>query len=100
MEVKLTQQLAYLDQIPLFRIFIDSRKAYNAMDRDRCMEILVRYGVGPKMQQLIQFFSDKAGLVCHENGVFRKPFKAGRGVLQGGLVLPRISNVMVDAIVR
>ena len=33
-EVKLTQQLAYLDQVPLYGIFIDLRKVYDAMDRD------------------------------------------------------------------
>ena len=64
------------------------------------MEILVGYGVGPKMQRLIQFFWDNAELVCRANGVFGKPFKAGRGVPQGGPVSPRIFNVMVDAIVR
>ena len=62
-DFKPTQELAYLDQVPLHVIFINLRKAYNAMDRDRCMEILLGYGVGPKMQRLIQFFWDNAELV-------------------------------------
>ena len=33
-EVKLAQQLAYLEQQPLFGIFVDLKKAYNAMDRE------------------------------------------------------------------
>ena len=69
------------------------------MIRDRCMEILVGYGVGPKMQKLIQFFWDNAELVCRASGVFGKPFKAGRGVLQSDPGSPQIFNVMVDAIV-
>ena len=48
LEVKLAQQLAYLEQGPLFGIFIDLKKAYDAMDRGRCLEILVAYGVGPE----------------------------------------------------
>ena len=55
-EVKLTQQLAYLDQAPLYGIFIDLRKAYDAMDRGRCTEIMKGYGVGPNILRLIQFF--------------------------------------------
>ena len=34
MEMKLAQQLAYLEQTPLFSIFIDLRKAFDAMDRE------------------------------------------------------------------
>mmetsp|Transcript_7501 Transcript_7501/g.17018 ORF Transcript_7501/g.17018 Transcript_7501/m.17018 type:complete len:296 (-) Transcript_7501:86-973(-) len=83
-EAKLTQQLAYLEQAPLYGIFIDLRKAYDAMDRDRCLEMMEAYGVGPNLRRLIKFFWDNAELVCRANGVFGKPFKARRGVTQGG----------------
>ena len=36
------------------------------MDRDRYMVILVGYGVGQKMQKLIQFFWDKMLNWCAE----------------------------------
>ena len=45
-EVTLTQQLAYLEQAPLYGIFIDLQKAYDVMDRECCMEIMMGYGVG------------------------------------------------------
>ena len=60
LEAKLVHQLAYLEQHPLFVIFIDLKKAYDAMDRERCWEILVGYGVGPNMIRLIMFFWDNA----------------------------------------
>ena len=48
MEAKLAQQLAFVEQAPLFVIFIDLRKAYDAMDRERCIEIYVWGGyAGP-----------------------------------------------------
>ena len=47
MEAKLVQQLAYREQCPLFGIFLDLRKAYDAMDRGRCLDILRDAGVGP-----------------------------------------------------
>ena len=32
-EAKLAQQLAHLEQVPFYRVFIDLRKAFNAMDQ-------------------------------------------------------------------
>ena len=40
MEAKLAQQLAYVEQCPLYGIFLDLRKAYDAMDRERVVSIL------------------------------------------------------------
>ena len=99
-EIKLTQQLAYLEQVPLYGIFINLRKVYNAMDRDCCIEIMEAYRVGPNIIQLLRSFWDNAELVCWASGVFGKPFKAFQGVTQGGPVSPRIFSIMVDAIVR
>ena len=48
-EAKLAQQLAYIDQAALFATFIDLRKAYDTMDRERVLAILRGYGVGPNM---------------------------------------------------
>ena len=99
-EVKLAQQLAYIEQVPLYGVFIDLRKAYDAMDRGRCLDILKAYGVGPKMLKVIGFFWDHAVLVCRAGGCYGEPFRARRGVTQGGPFSPRIFNTMVDAIVR
>ncbi len=52
-EAKLAQQLAHLEQTPFFGVFIDLRKAFDAMDCSCCLEILALHGVGPKMLHLI-----------------------------------------------
>ena len=40
-------------------------------------------------------------MVCQAGGYYdKKPFKAGRGVTQGGPLSPRVFNIMVDAIIR
>ena len=31
----------------LYEIFLDLHKAYDALDRNRCLDILAAYGVGP-----------------------------------------------------
>ena len=56
MEFKLAAQLGSLKQSPFFGIFVDLRKAYDAMDRDRCLKILRNIGVGEKMVRLIAQF--------------------------------------------
>ena len=56
MEVKLLQQLAFIEQCPLYGVFLDLRKAYDAMDRSRCLKILQDCGIGFKTLRLIQRF--------------------------------------------
>ncbi len=37
MGVKLNQQLAWVDQAPLYQIYLDLKKAYDTLDRTRCL---------------------------------------------------------------
>jgi hypothetical protein len=99
-EAKLAQQLATLEQAPFYGVFLDLRKAFDAMDRGRCLEILAGYGVGPRMRHLIQKFWKEAVLVCRASGVYGDTFSAGRGVTQGGPLSPKLFNILVDAVVR
>jgi hypothetical protein len=39
-EAKLFQQLAKVAQVPIFEIFLDLKKAYDTVDRERMLEIL------------------------------------------------------------
>ena len=68
------------------------------MDRERCLEILKGYGVGPLILRLIEKFWDLAILACRASGCYGKSFKAHHGVTQGGPLLPRIFNVMGGAV--
>ncbi len=100
MEVKLTQQLAYREQEAWYQIFLDLQKAYDAMDRVWCLEILASYGVGPKLIRLLSHFWAEAKVACCTGGYYGSVFSAGCGVTQGGPFSPRICNVVVDAVVR
>ncbi len=83
------QQLAFMEQGPLYGIFIDLQKAFDSMDRGRCLEVLKGYGAGPKMLRLIKHFWDKVELACRAEGNFGRIFKALRGVTQGGPPVPQ-----------
>ena len=51
--LKLAQELASVDQDPLFLIFLDLRKAYDNLDRGWLLQMLVGYGAGPKMRGIL-----------------------------------------------
>ncbi len=63
-EAKLTQQLAYLEQLSFYGVFLDLKKAFNAIDCEHCLLILEVYGVGPKMIRLIRNFWENVTMVC------------------------------------
>jgi hypothetical protein len=63
-EAKLAQKLAHLEQAPFYGVFLDLKKAFDSMDKERCLLILEGYGVGPRMIRLIWNFRCNAVLVC------------------------------------
>jgi hypothetical protein len=99
-EAKLHQSLAWRDQCPLYQIYIDLKKAYDALDRERTLKILAAYGVGPKLLALQKHFWETATLVCRAGGNYGEPFGAERGVTLGGPLSSLMFNVCVNAVVR
>jgi hypothetical protein len=89
-EAKLAQQLPHLKQAPFYGVFIDLRKAFDAMDQERCLKILELHGVRTNMLRLIRNFWDTAINVCWARGNYSRPFQAGCGVTQGGPLLASI----------
>jgi hypothetical protein len=69
-EAQLVQQLAHLEQMPFFGVFIDLRKACDAMDWGRCLKILALHGTRPQVLHLIHNFWDTATKVCQAKGTY------------------------------
>ncbi len=97
-EAKLAQQLAHLEQTPFFGIFVDLKKAFDAMDRGRCLAILALLGMGLQMLQLIHTFWETATNVCCAKGNYGRLFMAGCGVTQGGPLSAKLFNIIVDMV--
>ena len=100
MEEKLEQQIAGIVHELLFQVFIDVRNSYDSLDRGMCMEIVRGYGLGYKIQRLLQHYWDGQRLVPKSGKYYGRPFRTGRGVTQGGPVSPAIFNIVVDSVVR
>ena len=94
------QQLAAMIEEVLYMIFLDIHKEHDALDRDRCLDILEGYGVGPRSCRILREYWDRlqmvacAGIYCGED------FKLLRGVTQEDPFPPTIFNMVVEAVVR
>ena len=99
-EAELARQLSYLELQPFCGVFLDLKKALNAMDRERGILILEGHSVGPWMIRLIQNYWRDAIMVCRAMDNYGQPFKAGRGETQGNLLSAKLFNILVDAVVR
>ena len=99
-EAKLAQQLAWVEQEPSYQIFVDLCKAYDHLNRAKCLEITTGYGVGSKLLRLQEKFWDQEEMVCRAGGSFGKPFATFRGITQGGPLSSIMFNVSVDAVIR
>ena len=48
LEAKLLQQITSTREAVLYKIFLELQKDYDALDRNRCLNILEGYGVVPQ----------------------------------------------------
>ena len=100
LEAKLLQKLAALREEFLYVVFLDLHKAYYALDRSRCLEILEGYSVGPRARRLLQTYWRRLTMVASSDGYYGTALHGYRGVTQVDPLSPIIFNVVVDVVVR
>ena len=81
-------------------IFLDLQKAYDALDRSRCLDILEGYDVSPRARRILQTYWRQLKMVARAVGYYGTAFQGARGVTQGDLLSLNIFNVVVDVVVR
>ena len=79
---------------------MDLQKSYNALDRERHIYILARYGVVPRILRPLWTYCGRIHMVAKSGGCYDTPFKLYRGVTQGDPMYPTISNVFMNAVIR
>ena len=80
LEAKLPQQLTAMREAVLFEVFLDLRKACDALDWERALVLLAVYGVGPRTVRLLCTYWDRLNMEAKAGGCFRLPFKGYQGV--------------------
>jgi len=99
-EAKLQQELANIQRQPLFQIFLDLKKAYDSVDRDRTLNLLTQYGMGPKLINLLRNFWSRQNVVIRQSGFHGTPIQPERGQTQGGVFAGTLFNILLDAVIR
>ena len=100
LEAKLAQQLAGIAHKPLFQVFLDVRKAYDSLDRERCLEFLRGYGLGPNLACILNNYWRRQRIVPKVGKYLGAASGTGRGVTQGYPTDLMNFNIVVDAVVR
>jgi hypothetical protein len=68
-DAKLNMQLAHINSIPLYQIFLlDLSKAYDTLDRSCTLQILQDYGLGPQLLRLLTNFWNSTQVVARQQG--------------------------------
>ena len=68
LEANLLQHLAALREEVLYVIILELHRAYDALDRSRCLEILEEYGIGPRARKLLQTYWHHLTMVARTGG--------------------------------
>ena len=100
LEANILQQLIYMRETVLHYIFLDLLKAYDALDRERRLDILAEYGVGPRTIRILRTYWSRLHMVGKSGGRYGPAFHRHRGVTQGDPLSPTIFNMVVDAIIQ
>ena len=83
----------------LHYILLILRKACDALNRDRCIDILVGYLVGPRTLRILRTYWVQHHMALEAGGHYGPIFHSHCGVTQGEPLSPMIFNLAVDAVI-
>ena len=83
LEDKLHQHLITMRDTVIHSISLDLCKAYDTLDRDRCLDIMVGYGVGPRTLRTLQTYWSQLHMTAKAGGHYGPAFRIHHGVSQG-----------------
>ena len=99
LELNLVQELASVDQYPLFLVFIDLQKAHDTVYCGCLLTTLRGYGAGPHMCRLLAVFWYQQEVVTRQNGHHGPHLKSTQGTSQGRLIFTTLFNLILDNVV-
>ena len=70
LKVKLLHKVSALREAVLHAILLDLRKAYDALERSRCLDILEGYSVGPRSFCLLCRYWERLKMLVQAGGYY------------------------------
>ena len=99
-ERKLRMQMAACSLTTVYQVYLDLRKAYDSVDRERVITLLEKYKVGPNIRRYIQKVWEGQRYYLRQGGFYSDAVEVNRGCTQGDTDSPIIFNLIVDAVLR
>ena len=93
-------QRAVCNNITLYQVYIDLRKAYDSIDRKITLRILKAYGMGPNLLNYIGTIWERQRFLLRQNGFDSSPIDVKCGCTQGAVKSPIIFNILIDSVLR
>ena len=66
---------------------------------ERCMDILVGYGIGPRAERIVRFYWEHLPMVARAGRYHVTRFKVHQGVTNGDLLSPIIFKMVVEKVI-
>ena len=63
LEANILQQLILMREEILYEVLINLWKFYDDLYRERCMDILVGFGIGPRTERILRYYWDNLSMV-------------------------------------
>ena len=98
-EVKLIHHLTTMREEVPYMILLDLRKSYYVLYQERCMEILVRYGIIPRMEKVILINCEQLLMVAQAGQYCGTIFQGSLRVTHVDRLSPNILNMAMDAMI-
>ena len=73
LKVKILQKVTAMREEVLHAIFLDLHKAYDTLDRSRCLDILEVYGMGPRALRPLHRYWYRLQMVARVGGTMDNP---------------------------
>ena len=96
---KLLQKIMEMREGVLYEVFLLLRKAYNTIDQDHCLKILVAYYVGLRMKRLLQCYWYGITMVAQAGRYYCTPFKVSSEATQGDPMSHTIFNIVMNKVI-
>ena len=79
-EANLIQDIMDMREEVFCKVLLDLRKVHDSLDQYQCLEVLVAYGIRPRMTRLLRTYWERLMMVAWTGSQYSEPFMGTRGM--------------------